>query len=96
MIDGITESEFVSIPEAAKRLGLSRKRVFEFVKDGRLSAQQAGGFYIVRVSDVEILKNQERKSGRPASANPSKVALAKRAQREREKGRAPKVKNGFK
>jgi excisionase family DNA binding protein len=85
MINGTTESEFISIPEAAKRLGLSRKRVFEFVKDGRLPAQQAGGFHIIRVSDVEILKSKERRSGRPPSATPSKAALAKRVQREREK-----------
>ncbi len=89
MISKNTESEFVSIPEAAKRLALSRKRVFEFVKDGRLPAQQAGGFYIVRVSDLDVLKNQERKSGRPASANPSKATLAKRQQRERKTGRPP-------
>lgn len=84
MVDENKESEFISIPEAAKRLGLSRKRVFEFVKDGRLPAQQAGGFHIIRVSDVDILRSKERKSGRPPSANPSKAALAKRAQRERE------------
>ncbi len=84
-MDKTKESEFISIPEAAKRLGLSRKRDFEFVKDGRLPAQQVGGFYIVRVSDVDILKNQERKSGRPITENPSKTTLAKRAQRQRDK-----------
>ena len=84
MVNENAETEFISIPEAAKRLGLSRKRVFEFVADGRLPAQQAGGFYIVRVSDVEAFKKQERKRGRPKSANPSKAALAKRRQREPE------------
>lgn len=75
----------MSVPEAAKLLGLSRKRVFDFVKDGRLPAEQIGGVYIVRKTDVEKLKQQPRRRGKPPSANPSKAALAKRAERRKMK-----------
>ncbi len=49
--------------EAAERLGLSRKRVFDFIKDGRLPAQKIGTTYAIRENDLELVK--ERKTGRP-------------------------------
>ncbi len=82
MVDKNTESEFISIPEAAKRVGLSRKHVFEFVKDGRLPAQQAGRFYIIRVSDVDTLKSQRTQHEENRQTAESKSRLGSKMKEE--------------
>jgi excisionase family DNA binding protein len=73
----------ISMTEAAEKLGISRKRVFDFIKTERLPAQKIGKTYVIREADLELVR--ERKTGRPVSENPSKGALAKRRQREQEK-----------
>lgn len=70
----------ISVTQAAEKLGLSRKRVFEFIKDERLPARKVGSAYVIKESDLQLIEN--RTTGRPASDNPSKAALAKRKQRE--------------
>jgi excisionase family DNA binding protein len=73
--------DLISVTQAAERLGLSRKRVFEFIRDQRLPAVKVGSAYVIKTADLELVK--ERKTGRPPLENPSKAALAKRRQRER-------------
>lgn len=85
MLRKMTDSveNLISMTEAAEKLGISRKRVFDFIKAERLPAQKIGKTYVIREVDLELVR--ERKTGRPVAKNPSKAALAKRHQREQEK-----------
>lgn len=77
------EENLISLTEAAEKLGLTRKRVFDFIKDERLPAQKIGTTYVIRESDLDLIK--DRKPGRPPKDNPSPAAMAKRKQREKGK-----------
>lgn len=72
----------IGVKEAAEKLGLTRKRILDFIRLGRLPAQKIGNSFAIRESDLELVK--ERKTGRPRTATPSAAALAKRRQREKE------------
>jgi excisionase family DNA binding protein len=52
--------------EAAEILGVSTRRVVQFVEDGRLiPAMKVGKNYLFYQADVEKLARLERKEGRP-------------------------------
>ncbi len=53
----------LSITEAAKRLGVIRQRVFQLVQTGKLPAVKVGSQYVIKESDLELVK--DRKTGRP-------------------------------
>jgi len=57
------EMELLSLTEAAEKLGLSRKRVFDFIKENRLPAHKIGKTYAILESDLQLVSN--RKTGRP-------------------------------
>lgn len=57
------KTNLLSVMEAAKKLGVSRWRVNQFINDGRLPAQKIGRSYIIKESDLEFVR--ERKVGRP-------------------------------
>ncbi len=57
------EDKLLSVIEAAEKLSVSRWRVNQFINDGRLPAQKVGRSYVIRESDLEIVR--ERKIGRP-------------------------------
>lgn len=61
------ETNLLSVMEAAKKLGVSRWRVNQFINDGRLPAQKIGRSYVIKESDIKFV--QERKVGRPLRAN---------------------------
>ena len=59
MIDGVnipTLPGYVSIKEAADLLGVSDKRVYQYVRAGRLSAQRIGHILIVPEEEVKHFK----------------------------------------
>lgn len=56
----------IGTTEAAKRLGISQRRVLEFIGDGRLKAQQVGRTWII---DERSLRSVEK---RPGPGRPSK------------------------
>jgi excisionase family DNA binding protein len=56
-------SGYVSIKEAAKLLGLSDKRVYEYVDEGRLQGVWAAD--VIMIPLEEVRKFQRRSSGRP-------------------------------
>jgi excisionase family DNA binding protein len=60
------ETEFISTTEAASLLKITRQRVLDFIKDGRLSASKLGNVYMIRKSDLALVA--ERKTGRPKKA----------------------------
>ena len=63
-------SNLLSVTEAAKRLGVIRQRVFQFIQTGRLPAVMVGSQYVIKESDLELVA--ERKTGRPPKSNDEK------------------------
>lgn len=59
---------YVSIKEAAKLLGLSPSRVYEYVEDGRLSSVRAAHVILIPLEEVENFKPSI--SGRPRRSVP--------------------------
>ncbi len=59
---------YVSIKEAAKILGLSDKRVYEFVDEGRLPSMWAADVIVIPLDEVKKFKR--RTSGRPRKSIP--------------------------
>ncbi len=57
------ETKLLSVIEAAEKLGVSRIRVNQFIDEGRLPAQKVGRSYVIKESDLELVK--DRKTGRP-------------------------------
>lgn len=58
--------------EAAAALGLTRRRVNELIRAGKLRAEKPGRDWIVDAASVEELKAQNRTGGRPKKTkNPS-------------------------
>lgn len=53
----------ISTIEAAERLGISRVRVFQLIKDGRLPAEKIGRD--LRIAEKDLEKVVVRKPGRP-------------------------------
>lgn len=64
----------LSVAEAAKRLGVSPRRVQQLVRAGRLPAEQFAGAYVIKENDLALVAN--RKPGRP-STQPEKPPVAK-------------------
>ena len=61
--------EYVSIKEAAKMLGVSDKRVYAYIEDGRLPAVRAA--HVIMISIEEIKKFKPKISGRPRKNTPA-------------------------
>jgi excisionase family DNA binding protein len=53
----------ITTTEAAKRLGVTVRRVQALITAGRLSAEKFGRDYMIREEDLEAVR--ERKPGRP-------------------------------
>src|SRR6266571_5016627 len=60
---------YVSIKEAAKKLGLSDKTVYSYVVNGRIPAYQAADVILVSIEEIE--KFERNPSGRPRKNTPS-------------------------
>ncbi|MGI8733753.1 MAG: helix-turn-helix domain-containing protein [Pyrinomonadaceae bacterium] len=57
---------FLTTAETADRLGVSTRRVHQFIEEGRLPAEKKGRDYLINDSDLKLVKN--RKPGRPRTA----------------------------
>ena len=55
--------DFITTKEAAKKLGVTVRRVQALIKAGRLSAQKMGRDWIIRKTDLD--KVRVRQPGRP-------------------------------
>jgi excisionase family DNA binding protein len=60
--------EYVSIKDAAKILGISDKRVYAYVEEGRLPAVRAA--HVIMIPVEEVKKFQPNISGRPRKNTP--------------------------
>lgn len=58
------KEKLLSVKEVATVLGVNRQRVQQLIEAERLPAQKVGTYYVIRESDVELVR--ERKTGRPA------------------------------
>ena len=67
-------SEYVSLPEAARRLGLHYMTVYRYVRTGRLPAVRKGGQWLVDVVDLA----PKKPSGKPKQQEPTARRLASR------------------
>jgi excisionase family DNA binding protein len=56
--------EPLTVADAAKRLGVSVRRVQQLIAEGRLPAKEFGKVYMIKESDLKLV--QDRKPGRPA------------------------------
>lgn len=60
--------DYVSAPEAARRLGITTRRVYALIADGRLRSARAGERILVRVEDVDArARNGGATGGHPFS-----------------------------
>jgi len=65
----------LSVAEAAKRLGVSARRVQQLVKSGRLPADEFGGAFVIKEKDLELVAN--RRPGRPLSERKNREKSAR-------------------
>ncbi len=68
-LDLPTIPEYVSIKEAAKLLGVSDKRVYAYVEDGRLPAVRAA--HVIMIPIEEVKKFKPKIPGRPRKNTPA-------------------------
>ncbi len=57
--------EFLTIPQAAARLGLTYQRVDQFLREGRLPYIRLGRDRLVTATDLEAFQRRQRRPGRP-------------------------------
>lgn len=53
----------LSVKDVAQILGVNHQRVQALISQGRLPAQKIGNSYVIKESDLELVK--DRKTGRP-------------------------------
>src|SRR6266480_78309 len=68
-LDLPTIPEYVSIKEAAKMLGVSDKRVYAYIEDGRLPGVRAA--HVIMIPIEEVKKFKPKISGRPRKNTPA-------------------------
>lgn len=56
----------LSVKESAEILGVNRQRIQALITEERLPAQKIGNSYVIKESDLELVK--DRKTGRPPKA----------------------------
>jgi excisionase family DNA binding protein len=68
--------DYISVPEAAEILGVSRQRVLQLIQQKRLKASMVASVYIIKKSDLADI--EVRKPGRPPAANRSMATKARK------------------
>ena len=64
----MSEAKLLTTSEVAEKLGVTRWRVSQLIKDGRLKAERYGQIFLIKEKDLDAVK--ERKVGRPRKAKP--------------------------
>lgn len=60
----VESGNFLSVTEAAGKLGITRARVHQLLSAGSLPAQKIGHNYVIREADLALMA--DRKPGRPS------------------------------
>ena len=63
-------TDYLSLIDAARELGVSRARVDQYVRDGRLAVEWIAGRRVVLRSTITELKKIPRPPGRPPKPTP--------------------------
>jgi excisionase family DNA binding protein len=63
--------EVVTIIGAADRLGISRKRVFQLIQEGRLATQH-GRSWLIPLAEIERYERERKPAGRPSTKQKKK------------------------
>ena len=79
--------ELLTIPEAARRLGVGARQLRRAVKRGELSVYQVGGWPRVRWRDVDQWVTRQRVSATPHARSRVAEILADEARSVRDHGR---------
>ena len=59
IVNIIKMSEYISVSEAAKLLGISRVAVFKRIKNGQIKAEKVGRNYVIKLDDLgQIFKEK--------------------------------------
>lgn len=69
-------SKYVTLKEAARRIGVSKSRVSQMVASGRLSSVLFKGSRLIALSSVEEYLSAPRTPGRPRKAGPARPAAS--------------------
>lgn len=72
-IDELKAKPFLSIAEACKLIGISRRTIYRMIERGELIAGKAGTRTILRRSDFDVLFEQPSQSKPPQESNPLPV-----------------------
>lgn len=57
--------DYITAPTAGNELGITRQRVYQLIKSGRLNALKIGRSVFVNLNDVREFSESDRTSGRP-------------------------------
>ncbi len=64
------QEKYLTVAEAAERLGVNHSRVCQLLRAGRLKGQKIGRLmWLIREEDLEKFAAEERKPGRPRKNN---------------------------
>jgi excisionase family DNA binding protein len=64
-------SDYVSVNEAAEVKGVTRQRILQYIKDGRLPAQKFADVYMIRRQDLNAV--ELKPPGRPCKGEAKKA-----------------------
>ena len=59
----VGESEYITVPQAAEHLGVTRARVHQFIREGRLKVIRPGREYVIGRAEFERFAAIPRPSG---------------------------------
>jgi excisionase family DNA binding protein len=72
MIEG-----FIDVQDAAKRLGVSARRVRQLLESGALGGERVAGAWLVSIADIERRLHRPTPAGQPLSAGAAWAVLAR-------------------
>ena len=61
------EQRYLTTEEAARATGVTRWRVWQWIKEGRLMAQRAGTLWLIPEDELRKFQQVPRKAGRPSN-----------------------------
>lgn len=62
-----TKERYYSVREAAERLGISKCRMHQLVRERNMNIQRIGNLIVIPESEILRLEQEERRPGRPKS-----------------------------
>ena len=68
---GVKERELLTIPQAAKRIDMSRAVLWRHVKAGHLAAEQHGPYVLIDAEELAKFSEKDRRPGRPRKQPPT-------------------------